>query len=418
VAAIGYVTPLPFTDRDFQRYGVSYMLGHGVDVRIVDTTPLVIPGVETSSDIYRQWPGLGFRIVERTSELADAIGGLRDCDLIINLVPAIGHGASRWNWRVLREISRLGTPTLLNFTNCVPGQYGRRPTETSLAFRLKSLPKRLRRADLVNSVIARTSPRRLGIGHADFVVYGGEKSVLPDPLVGPETIAIDAHHPDFDLYLDVSSRLPPTRNQSVFLDQGYATHREFRISEQWGSFDGDAYHAHLRRLFDRVEDEMSLPVVVAAHPHLDCSYAPEDFGGRPIIGGRTADLIAESQLVIAHTTAAIGMAVMFRKPILLIFSREHMMLYPENRVYHESIAEILRKQPAFLEDLDSLDLNDLLCDSPDVRADYIADYIKKPSSPALPFWDIVTTALARHGIDLGCQQPPAASGTERKAAGG
>ncbi len=80
------------------------------------------------------------------------------------------------------------------------------------------------------------------------------------------------------------------------------------------------YFEALRRFFDRLEAEWQTEIVIAAHPKSD--YASDVFGARKLIKFRTNELIRDAELVIAHNSTAIGFAVTYRKPSVLIYDDE------------------------------------------------------------------------------------------------
>jgi len=189
--------------------------------------------------------------------------------------------------------------------------------------------------------------------------------------------------------------LPPQTDTAVFIDQGVIGHREYLNPAMRGNFDGAQYFQSLRTLFDRIEAETSLRVVIAAHPHGTLPYDQGEFGAREIVSGRSIELIAASRMVVYHNSALIGAAVVLNKPILMITSREDMFRRgAESAGFHYGFARALGKEIRFLDELDRLDIEAATRIDPDAYHRYIVDYIKLDDSPDLPFWRIVLDSVA------------------------
>jgi len=85
----------------------------------------------------------------------------------------------------------------------------------------------------------------------------------------------------------------------------------------------NGYYPPLCKCFERIEKEYGMPIVVAGHPNSesDDSYS-EKMGGRKVVYGNTAALAIAANVVLIHASTATSFAVLARKPIISLTSRE------------------------------------------------------------------------------------------------
>lgn len=150
----------------------------------------------------------------------------------------------------------------------------------------------------------------------------------------------------------------PRGPYAVFLDNHLPHHPDFRVLGM-RTVEAGPYYVGMRGFFDRVERDLGLPVVVAAHPKADPALI--DFGGRPLYRERTGELVRDCSLVMAHTSASVSFAVLGRKPVLFLHSAAI------RSVFRESLWPSMRCSAEEL----GMPLVDVESDAPprDVRAD-------------------------------------------------
>jgi hypothetical protein len=111
---------------------------------------------------------------------------------------------------------------------------------------------------------------------------------------------------------------------AVFIDEALCDHPDYRYNRTPPPATRERYFASLRNLFDRLETECGLKVIIALHPKSD--YPPEElpglFGERKIVRGETPALIRDSSLVMQHNSTSTSYAVLHRKPIFFVTSDE------------------------------------------------------------------------------------------------
>lgn len=157
------------------------------------------------------------------------------------------------------------------------------------------------------------------------VIFSGETLQLKAYLESRSLAGVSAivliHSLDHDVYLDyirgMGNKTAAPDNTCVFLDEAATHHPDFAFFGIRPLVSDDYFQA-MRRLFDEIEKKTGLKVVVAAHPRSRYEDMPGIFGARPVVKDRTAELIAKSSLVIAHSSTSIGFAALFNKPLLFI----------------------------------------------------------------------------------------------------
>ena len=116
---------------------------------------------------------------------------------------------------------------------------------------------------------------------------------------------------------------PHTRNHAVYLDGGGPLFPGDGI--QFGKKPSETcerWYPSLTNFFQHLESERILDVHIAGHYKSAHPPAPDYYGKRAVRYGMTVDLVRSSVLVIAGASTAISYAVLFRKPLIFIFSNQ------------------------------------------------------------------------------------------------
>jgi hypothetical protein len=89
----------------------------------------------------------------------------------------------------------------------------------------------------------------------------------------------------------------------------------------------DEYFRKLNDFFDKIEQQLEMDVIIAAHPK--SSYTTE-FKNRMIFKGRSSELVKESSLVLAHHSGAINYAILSKSKLLLVYTNEFLKANANN----------------------------------------------------------------------------------------
>jgi len=123
-----------------------------------------------------------------------------------------------------------------------------------------------------------------------------------------------------------SSSLTSVRSQNsiaVLLDgAGPMFASDSALSGRKVHFTTDVWYPALCRFFDRLEAETGVQTEIAGHYKSVHPPIAPCFGSRPVYYGKTIELVRNCEFVITRTSTAISHAVMFRKPVIFIYSNQ------------------------------------------------------------------------------------------------
>ena len=341
---------------------------------------------------YGGFDDVEIRVIRSLAEFRDASPLLAGARLLICLV-AYGE-CSHHLYQVL---SRINTPYLLLHDRPVPYENIRNWAHKGLRVLAGDLFWRVLKAGYASTGLQGVRQELRGIKPPDFVVFGGRRSVTTAYPISTKTRPIWAHAMDYDLCLEEKARNAPPTETAVFIDEYRPYHRDLRAMGYKRIVDADVYYAQLRRLFDRIERELGLEVVIAACPRADYSDMPGIFGNRRTVQNVTSRIIADCRLALAHRSTAIGFAVAFGKPVLLIATRENYE-HPSQKPYFDGFERALGKPIQSYEDPAAVDLSIAFNIDRDRYDAYMENYVKCKDTPELPYWEIVLGELKAAGV--------------------
>lgn len=157
----------------------------------------------------------------------------------------------------------------------------------------------------------------------DIFFYCGENSRRLNS--GQHMVAINSFDYEDARQLQRQPNLPDfgSGRFAVFLDQYYPYHPDVKIDGGKAPTPALYFNA-LNCFFDRIEQELGLEVIIAAHPK--AMYRNHEFGARKLYKYRTAELVKASDLVIAHDSMAISFAILYRRPLYLCYTSEFLKM--------------------------------------------------------------------------------------------
>ena len=114
---------------------------------------------------------------------------------------------------------------------------------------------------------------------------------------------------------------PDFTNTAVFVDDCLTESLDWQIMGTEAPINKDAYFKAINSLFDRIESQFNVKVVIAGHPntHENLSYERK-FMGRHVLYSNTSTLVKDADFVLIHTSTAVSFAVLARKPIITMTS--------------------------------------------------------------------------------------------------
>jgi len=170
----------------------------------------------------------------------------------------------------------------------------------------------------------------------------------------------------------------------VFLDQYFPFHPDtFGLAKPL--FPPEEYYPQIRRFFDHLEKTYGVHMVIAAHPRSQYETKDNFYGNRPVIRGRTAELVRESSFVVLTDSASINYAVLFEKPMIFITTD---LLQEFRQGLTEYMADLFDKKVLNIDRSYELDWNGDLIVNERLYEEYRNRYIKKSGTDDTPAWQV------------------------------
>jgi hypothetical protein len=205
------------------------------------------------------------------------------------------------------------------------------------------------------------------------------------------------HSFDYDCYLEFVRSNPCIEQNDicVFIDDNVVDSPDFLILGL-KQISKKEYFSLMNMLFEHIERQTGLRVVIAAHPRSRFKDGTE-FGNRAFSKGKTLELVAKSKMVVMHGSTAISFAALLKKPILIVKTPE----MAANRHISDNIdaiANVIGVKPIVIESQESLSRIDFnFSDWETTKHDeYVHKYVKSRGVGELMSWEIVLNTIAEY----------------------
>jgi hypothetical protein len=284
-------------------------------------------------------------------------------------------------------IGRLKTPYIIIGPSKIPFWYQKREAGRWL----DKICDRIKHMNLWNSAISRIPPRFLSLPYANYAISTCSESLLNNSLVGAETKLVPCHTYDYELYLKKKEFTWTGEKKILFIDQDYPYAQDFKTLGY--EVDAENYFRLINVAFDQIERVLKMPVVIAVHPRADYNDKRRPFGDRKLVYDDTVEQIAQSELVLGHTSTALGIAVAFNKPIVILASRVLYNISENERATYDGIAKYTGNTIKFIDETDKLDLKDAFEINNLKYNEFIEMFMRDKASLEEPYWDIISNNL-------------------------
>lgn len=377
-ARIVFLLQRALSPYDAARFSLVAMAGRA-EITVIDASPLVLPQVASSRAHYDTLAPVRCLVARSMGDLRQLSAVVAEADLVVNLV-----GSGNVTLRalpVLRWLSAIPTPTLIFSAGAIPAW--------AIPKQSWGLWQRLRRADLGASLLSRLPLEALGVRPADYVLYSGSASVVPRRLVTATTRPVWSTSPDYGLYLAAlnGGEAPLVdRPYAVFIDQNLGFHTDIAAMGGAQPVDAAVFYPQLCRLFDAIEAQLGLEVVIAPHPRANYADKPDLFGGRRMFGGKTPLLLRDCALAVVSYSTAVGLGALFGKP-MLIYSAASIQRHPRLVGVVEAVGRDVGRALTHIDTDAPLDLSDALTVDRPAYAGYLERYVRSRHSPDETFPD-------------------------------
>ncbi len=223
----------------------------------------------------------------------------------------------------------------------------------------------------------------------DYCLCSGEAASLLN-VVGMSNLTqrLQFNSYDYQLARDSKQIKYVEGNYILFIDNYFPFHPDIEIIG-FNSINADLYYNELNAYFDLIERKLGMPIVVAPHPKAEKYHSQNYFNGRRIIWGDTNSLVYHSSLVVAHYSTAISYAVIYRKPILFIYTNNMWETDPYCSIV-KNMACVLNCNCVNISNEKNLDVFDV----DEIKyEEYLYKYITSPSSQCRDNYQIILELL-------------------------
>ncbi|MCR4288263.1 MAG: hypothetical protein NUW09_09660 [Deltaproteobacteria bacterium] len=320
VGTIVFLFDRPLVERDTGRYGFEYLKSQGFEVYAYDLSLLVNKDAALRQDdaAVAKDHIVNIRSYEEFDKNVRRLAGRA---VFIDYLVGLSRIDLR-NERVFRILKKHGAKYAVISAGALP------LSGVSHRSGIQKAKRALNPGALLNFIAKKAifflSRHRL-IYPLPAIIFSGEtlqlKMYLESRSMQKVSVVVPIHSLDHDTYLHyirgMGNRMPEPDNTCVFLDEAATHHPDFAF---FGirPLVSDDYFQMMRLLFDTIEKKTGLKVIVAAHPRSQYEDMSGIFGARPVVKDRTAELVAKSSLVLAHSSTSISFAVLSNKPLLFI----------------------------------------------------------------------------------------------------
>lgn len=361
-----------FNQRDYKRFGIEILQKNGFDIQIWDLTPFLFPEGhnEKSNDPIALDICVTFTSL---NDFRDAASKLGSNHFIICFI-----AYQLKSFSIYKILSKLNLSYCVAMNNPVPSS-NKKP---DVLYRIKNSTFQQK----IEYAFFRIPYWWLGIKPASLILAGGKASFAQKTYpIDKKTKILWLHALDYDLYLEELKNYKVYDDEcGVFVDLYLPFHEDFSRSGSPSPVTPDEYYSSLSKFFDIIEAKFGIRIIIAAHPRSRYEDHPDYFGGRPVIRGKTVELVRKSRFTITHNSTAVNFAILFHKPIIFITSNQLNQGWLGLEI--ESMASKLGKRSINLDEPLSINWEKELSINETEYLNYENNYIKKIDTQKLPFW--------------------------------
>lgn len=367
-AKIVYVVETVFTERDYKRFFVEEMRSSGFEVLILDLTPIFY------SRIYDK--------VRLTSYKGSPF--IKVCFSLSDFYKAIDDFKPEFCWNFV-------SPARKKYFKRLLVNFFLRWKTTVIDYNVINLP-------FVSGDTSFLKPLIRWVRLLFFFPFAIAKPQYSyttnlSTLKNSRGRSIKIHEVDYDLYLQ-ESRADKTNVENpylLFLDEDCVFHSDFIYRNIPNPCSADIYFPEVNKALNDLAINLQLKPVVQLHPRARVEQSGKYYNAE-ISKRTTASAIRDSDLIVAHASTAIQLAVLFKKPILLLETKQYKQLTLAYNVLL-SFQQILKCEVIDAESACGIKKLPII-NQPAYEA-YQAKYIKVPGTPEKFSHEIFSAALQK-----------------------
>ena len=376
-----YLINQPLDSRNYNRFGIQKWVDRGWDVEIWDLTPLTYPVVWNKFHASKRKLSnfCGYYPIKSWIQLRAKITTLQGVKYFIDLA-----STDIYSICTIIALKLRGVVRILQGGGSIPSHKTSQRLKGRAIQAWESGPKKLL-FWMISGCFRKLASKliRPGIG-----IAGGIESLK---YVGGAKDVINAHSLDYDTYLNIkNSTTRKTDFGVVFIDQDYCFHPDYDYVGVKSPVSPEKYFPAVVNTLKSISKHLNTMACVAAHPRSSYQNLPKSvFEDVEVKLGITGELIKDCQVVVAHNSGILQLAVLFNKPIIFISTNE----FKNAEVLQghcEAFAKSLGRRLINIDkDLDQIDWQKELVIDSKKYASYKNKYIKTNGSPEKSSWEIL-----------------------------
>jgi len=377
-----FIVESPFSERDWDRFGISDLLAQ-FDVWIHDLTPVSNSelwdrksSIQTKSD----------RVVTHFSigGFLESIHTRRPRCCILNL----GEGENRSV--ILRNLKQRRILSAEFQLGAMPGP------QTSQMSTVERIEQRLKQSSspvpLLEIFRKKWHLMRVGKDLPDLFFRAGTLASGRHPELGREIV--DVHSLDYESFRESSAPTPTeVARKAVYLDQDIGFHSDLKTLGMRSPVTPEVFYSETNAYFNWLRDTCGLTVVICPHPRADKDQVAVRFPGQKISELSTSREIFGSRVVLGHVSTSFSFAVLAGRPTQILTSNELSKSW-----YWPFIAKFTDELRAPLINLSDpgtwmMPANEISSEQQTAYTTYVKNYMRSYSGTDGRLWQMIGTAI-------------------------
>jgi hypothetical protein len=394
--AIIFLIRMPLTARDVNRFGFEILKAHGFGVKVYDLSDLVNRKALLKNPIISDITNYQICKINSYLSLIKELEKDASHSIFIDFLAGFSE-FDLSNEKIFRILKRFDVKYSIVSAGNLP--------TVLISNKFKPWSNRIKSAlnpKLLSNFLAVNVTSFLRMHSSIYplpeIIFSGNsesKSSYIKKYKIPQNKVTSINSLDYDIYLQYlnqnNSKYQPGYDYCVFLDEAVTHHPDFDIIGI-KHIDANRYYHSMNSFFDIIEKETGFKVIIAAHPRSKYEQTPDVFGKRRIVKGKTIELVANSSLVVAHSSTSINFAILFNKPILIVKTDD--MRKKGNLDITDTMAEAIGSKPV---NVDKDSLNNISFRPDDgfnaKYENYLYKYIKSRNAGDLFTWEIIARTI-------------------------
>ncbi len=388
VRRLVFLVRWPVTQREAERDSFDYLRGRGLAVEVFDLSELINGEALRNYTFTSALQGEFIQRIRSYAELEREVGRCAADSVFIDYVMGLSHRDLATE-RVFRILKKHDARYFIVAAGCLP------PIAFPLRHKLRQVFHPRRFADAVFRRLSCLATRYHWLYPLPDRIFATDSEALAAYFAQyriSRDRVVRCHSFDYETYL--RQRQVGGSDGSgtcVFLDEAVGHHSDFAILNL-PTVNEATYLAAMTCLFDAIEAQTGLRVVVAAHPRSQYEQRSGAFGGREIVKGKTVELAAGASLIVAHGSTSVCFAVLFRKPLLIVRTAE--MEQVTSAHVANGVAAALGLTAVNIDEPGVLDNITRYLREP-CYDDYLYKYVKSRGVEDVTVWELVVRELER-----------------------